>query len=60
MPWLKQNLSLVIGGVIALVALSFAGLWTKQQYDANLKALMRNWPAKALRSKVCLSAKPPH
>ena len=37
MPWLKQNLSMVIGGVIALVALSFAGLWTKQQYDDNLK-----------------------
>ncbi|MEC8720743.1 MAG: hypothetical protein VXX94_11980, partial [Verrucomicrobiota bacterium] len=34
---MKQNLSMVIGGVIALVALSFAGLWTKQQYDDNLK-----------------------
>ena len=36
MPWLKQNLNLVVGGVIALVALSLAGVWTKQQYDTNL------------------------
>ena len=35
MPWLKQNLSLVIGGFVALVLLSLAGLWTKQQYDAD-------------------------
>ena len=35
MPWLKQNLSLVIGGVLAVVALSLAGFWTKQQYDAD-------------------------
>ena len=35
MPWLKQNLSLVIGGFLALVALSLAGFWTKQQYDAD-------------------------
>jgi uncharacterized membrane-anchored protein YhcB (DUF1043 family) len=46
MPWLKQNLSLVIGGVVALVFLSLAGVWTKQQYDADKSV------DKALASKI--------
>ncbi|NBQ25370.1 MAG: hypothetical protein EBU26_14130 [Verrucomicrobia bacterium] len=35
MPWVKQNLGLVIGGVVALIALGFAGYFTKLQMDKD-------------------------
>jgi len=40
MPWVKRNLGLVIGGVVALALMALAGwyLWTKMQEDKEVTA----------------------